>query len=182
MSTRSSKQPSSSKRHSGSSKSKPKTKTDDWTDVTEPEERRRIQNRIAQRKFREKAREQKEQAQRDQQNQENAINTYRIPEPDDLDQEEDVSGLPWGSFNMQYIVARGHESASQRGSRRASDQRRSGDMPQYTNPYSDGYGQVASFDGRDSSGDDAIVYDESPYFYDYETTSPGDGQGYGSTS
>lgn len=52
MSTRSSKQPSSSKRHSGSSKSKPKTKTDDWTDVTEPEERRRIQNRIAQRKFR----------------------------------------------------------------------------------------------------------------------------------
>ncbi|OIW29963.1 hypothetical protein CONLIGDRAFT_680761 [Coniochaeta ligniaria NRRL 30616] len=182
MSTRSSKQPSSSKRHSGSSKSKAKTKTDDWTDVTEPEERRRIQNRIAQRKFREKAREQKEQAQRDQQNEENAVNAYRIPEPDDLGQEEDVSGLPWGSFNMQYIVARGHESASQQGSRRASDQQRSSEMPQYMNPYSDGYGQVASFDGRDSSGDDAIVYDESPYFYDYETTSPGDGQGFGPTS
>jgi hypothetical protein len=83
---------------------------------------------------------------------------------------------------MQYIVARGHENASQQGSRRASDQQRSGDLPQYVNPYGDGYGQLASFDGRDSSGDDAIVYDESPYFYDYETTSPGDGQGFGPTS
>lgn len=44
-----SKKPSSSEKHS--SKSKPKT--DDWADVMEPEERRRIQNRIAQRKFRE---------------------------------------------------------------------------------------------------------------------------------
>ena len=44
-----------SKKHSGSDKkhsSKSKTQNDDWTDVTVPEERRRIQNRIAQRKFR----------------------------------------------------------------------------------------------------------------------------------
>ena len=51
MSSRSAtKQPSSSSKKHSSSKNK--AKNDDWTDVTEPEERRRIQNRIAQRKFR----------------------------------------------------------------------------------------------------------------------------------
>lgn len=44
---------SSSKKHSSSSSSKYRSKSDDWSEVTEPEERRRIQNRIAQRKFRE---------------------------------------------------------------------------------------------------------------------------------
>lgn len=44
---------SSKKHHSSSSSSKHHSKSDDWSDVTEPDERRRIQNRIAQRKFRE---------------------------------------------------------------------------------------------------------------------------------
>lgn len=54
MSSRSSKHYSESgaKKHSSSSSSKAKSKCDDWSEVTEPEERRRIQNRIAQRKFR----------------------------------------------------------------------------------------------------------------------------------
>lgn len=43
---------SSKKHHSSSSSSKHHTQGDEWNEVTDPEERRRIQNRIAQRKFR----------------------------------------------------------------------------------------------------------------------------------
>ncbi|KAI0547131.1 hypothetical protein F4679DRAFT_555408 [Xylaria curta] len=58
--------------------SKSKAKNNEWTIVTEPEERRRIQNRIAQRNFR-KQREHRERAERDDRNQENAGSSYRVP-------------------------------------------------------------------------------------------------------
>lgn len=109
---------SSSKSSSKSSRSK----TDDWSEVLEPDERRRIQNRIAQRKFREKTKEQKEANERDAKNRQSAGLAYSTPDPGDMGTDYELSGLPWGSLSLKHVVERGNarERDSQRGSQQAS--------------------------------------------------------------
>ncbi|TKA27782.1 hypothetical protein B0A50_04883 [Salinomyces thailandicus] len=79
---------------------------DDWSAVQDPNTRRKIQNRLAQRKFREKARLQREEAERAAVNQYRASGAYVAPTPDEVDTGSET-GLPWGSLSFRQAVAAG---------------------------------------------------------------------------
>ncbi|KAK1989433.1 hypothetical protein LZ30DRAFT_776162 [Colletotrichum cereale] len=170
MSSKATKLSESSSKKQHSPKPKSKTKTDDWAEITDPEERRRIQNRLAQRKFRKKTQDCKEKAVRDAHNEANAHNAYTIASPSKeaaAAAAEEESGLPWGSINFNHVIARGHEHESRRGSGRDDYVREEPHYATgYTASYTGGYNQPASYG---SSGGEDYYYggDDSPFFYDY---------------
>ncbi|KAF1845947.1 uncharacterized protein K460DRAFT_282787 [Cucurbitaria berberidis CBS 394.84] len=83
------------------------TKSDEWSDIKDPSERRKIQNKLAQRRFRDKVKEQKEEAEREEENRRRAGSSYASPEPETMDNNQTLSGLPWGGISMKHIVETG---------------------------------------------------------------------------
>ncbi|KAH6606347.1 basic leucine zipper transcription factor domain-containing [Trichoderma cornu-damae] len=144
-------------------RAKTAAKDPQWSGVTDPEERRRIQNRIAQRKFRGKVKEQKERAEREAKDKEHAGNSYRIPEADEIDAEPELSGLPWGSVSLSHIVARGHEAESRKSSGRDTYLDDNFVSKNYSPSLGSDVRQTASYC---SSGANDICLDDNLYVYD----------------
>ncbi|PHH81200.1 hypothetical protein CDD80_35 [Ophiocordyceps camponoti-rufipedis] len=152
---------------------KPKSGAKDvnWADVTDPEERRRIQNRIAQRKFRGKARENREKAERESRNQQHAGNSYRIPVGTDIAADHELSGLPWGSMSLGLVVSRGHEAESLRSSGRGTyvgDEPYASPHSHYAMPLASELPDLPQASYYGSSVGEDVFFDDASYGYDYD--------------
>lgn len=113
-----------------------------WENIADPIERRKMQNRIAQRRFRKinhissilgiftdwvagaKKKEEREEARREQDNRARAGSAYQSPEPREIADERELSGLPWGGLSMRHMVQTSRtnqEEQARRGSQEASN-------------------------------------------------------------
>ncbi|ESZ90399.1 hypothetical protein SBOR_9210 [Sclerotinia borealis F-4128] len=155
---------SSSGKEKSSGKSKPKQ--DDWSGITDLEERRRVQNRLAQKKFRDKTKADKERQDRDQENNAHAGHSYHTADPNDVYYDNaDATGSPWGSVSMKHVVSKGRakEDASRHGCRPENE------AIYYQNP-------DAAREGETYHGGEAAPYEDDQAYYDYGSAA-GSGSG-----
>lgn len=70
-------------------------------DVTNPPDQ------LANARIGDKTKENKEESERQAENQRNAGSSYTSPEPEAMQSNETLSGLPWGGINMKHIIETG---------------------------------------------------------------------------